>query len=164
MGPVFLAMAVLVGAALVVAVLQNKNKAKQAAAAAAQPAADEPQKSNPFADRDNDPRRRDGSKIGSGNTAPKGLNQTPLWLDAKAKADKGMALVKEAITARSNGDEETYKKKGLEGQELLNEALEATGDWLLALLEEHPDDRQVDGIGYTRGRWGKSYEKVRFLE
>jgi hypothetical protein len=163
MGPVFLAIAVLVGGALVVAVMQNKDKEKKAAAAAEQPA-ETPQTSNPFADRDNDPKARDGSKIGTKNTAPEGLEETPLWVDAKAKAEKGMALVKEAIAARNKGDEETYRSKGLEGYNLLDEALLNTGDWLVALLAQHPGDRQVSRIERHRSRWGDSYKKVRKIE
>lgn len=164
MGPVFLAIAVLVGGALVVAVMQNKKKDKEEKAAAAELSVEAPQTSNPFADRDNDPKARDGSKIGTKNTAPEGLEETPLWVDAKAKAEKGMALVKEAIAARNKGDEETYRSKGLEGYDLLDEALLNTGDWLVALLEQHPGDRQVSRIERHRSRWGDSYKKVRKIE
>ena len=160
MAPVFIAIAVLVGGALAVAVLQNKNKEKEAETSTA-PAADEPQTSNPFADRDNSPKARDGSKIGTKNTAPEGLDQTPLWVDAKAKADKGIALVKEALAARRNGDEDTFRTKGLEGQELLDDALLHTGDWLIDLLDKHPDDRQVSRLERLRSKWGDSYKKVR---
>ena len=163
MAPVFLAMAVLVGGALVVAVMQNKNKEKKAAAAAAAPA-EIPQTSNPFADRDNDPKARDGSKIGTKNTAPEGLAETPLWADSKVMADKGMALVKEAVAARNKGDEEGYRAKGLEAQELLDEAMMNTGDWLIGLQEQHPNDRQVDRIGRQRVLWGNAMNKVRKIK
>ncbi len=160
MAPVFLAMIVLVGGALVVAVMQNKNEEKEAAAAAAQ-AAEPVQTSNPFADRDNDPKARDGSKIGTKNTAPEGLDQTPLWVDAKVKADQGMALVKEASAARNKGDEEAFRAKGIQGRDLLDEALLNTGDWLISLQEMHPDDRQVARIERLRAKWGDAYKKVR---
>ncbi len=163
MMPVFVAMAVLVGGALLVAVMQNKDKDKKAAAAAAQPA-ETPQASNPFADRDNDPKGRDGSKIGTQNTAPEGLAETPIWADSKVMADKGMALVKEAIAARNKGDEETFKKKGIEGRDLIDEALMNTGDWLIDLQEQHPNDRQVDRIGRHRIRWGDALKKVRKIK
>ena len=64
MAPVFLAIGALVIGALVVAVMQSKKNTEEAAAAAqaAEKAAVKEQTSNPFADRDNDPKARGGGK------------------------------------------------------------------------------------------------------
>lgn len=162
-------MAALIGGVLVVAVLQNKDKEKKAAAAAAPGAAVQPagesDAPSPFADRNNDPpTSRSGSKMGTENTAPEGLAETALWADSKVMADEGMKLVKEAVAARKKGDEDTYRTKGLEGYELLDQALMNTGDWLFELQQEHPNDSQVSRIGRHRERWGNAYKKVRKIK
>lgn len=166
MAPVFLAIGALVIGALVVAVMQNKKKSEEAAAAAQtvqKKASDEPT-ANPFGDRDNDPKARDGSKFGTKDTAPPGLAETDIWLNAKKLGDEGLMLVKEAIAARNKGDEETYRTKGREGHDKLDEAVMQTGDWLIELMSEHPDDRQVERLGRERGRWQDHMKKVRKIE
>lgn len=162
MTPVFLAIAVLVGGALVVAVMQNKKDKAEAAAAIqeTEQRRNGTQTSNPFADRDNSPKRR-GGKRATATTAPPGLAQTEVWTNAKKMADQGIALVKEATAARKTGDEDTFRAKGAEGRDLLDEALMQTGDWILDLLAEHPDDGQVDKLSRERGKWQDAYKKVR---
>ncbi|QDV04527.1 hypothetical protein Poly30_00180 [Planctomycetes bacterium Poly30] len=166
MVPVFAAIGLLVVGALVVAVMQNKKKNEEAAAAAqaAERAVVKEQTSNPFADRDNDPKARDGSKIGTQNTAPEGLAETKLWVDAKVLGDAGIALVKEATAALNQGDEETYRTKGIEARDKLDEALLQTGDWIIDLLANHPNDRQVDRLSRERGRWQDHIKKVRKIQ
>lgn len=166
MVPVFVAMSVLVIAALIVAVMQNKQKKEEAAAAATevQQKADEPETSNPFGDRDNSPKARGGGSMAMKNTAPAGLADTPLWVKSKVLGTAGIALVKEAVAARNKGDEETYRTKGLEGYGKLDEALMNTGDWILDLDGEHPEDRQVDRLRRERSRWADYYQKVRKIK
>ncbi len=163
MMPVILAMAVLVGGALLVAVMQNKKKDQEAAAAktATEQKAAADDAPSPFGDRDNSPKTRDGGRMAMKNTAPAGLAETALWVEAKKLGDRGIELVKEATKARKAGDEETFRTKGLEGRELLEEAVLNTGDWIIDLDMAHPGDRQVDKLSRERGRWQDHMKKVR---
>ena len=159
MAPVFLAVGVMVAGAVFVAAKQSQADKKEAAETA-EPAV-EPQKNNPFADRDNSPPARGERASSMKNTAPPGLMEEPIWVNAKVLGDKGMKLVKEAQAARKAGDEDAYQKKGYEGRELLDQALMATGDWLIDLSEAHPNDRTVNGIAEMRFRWAKEQNKMR---
>lgn len=163
MAPVFLAMAALVGGALVVAVMQNKKKEQESAAQAADAAKEAalPPPVDVFGDRDNSPKARGGGRMAMGNTAPLGLDETPLWVESKALGAKGIALVKEAVAARKKGDEETFRSKGVEGRDILDEALMNTGDWIIDLIAAHPEDRQVDRLSRERSRWADHMNKVR---
>ena len=146
LAPVFLAVLAILGAALAVAVMQNKQDQaaeKESAAEAAEP------------------RRVGGSRARLVDSAPEGLADTPLYRAAKVLADDAKALVAEAEAARKAGDEDTFQEKGRAAREKLETAYEKTSDWLIDLQERYPDDRQVARIEREMLTWDRALRKVR---
>ncbi|MEM9380467.1 MAG: hypothetical protein AAGB93_11010 [Planctomycetota bacterium] len=158
LAPVFLAVIAILGAALTVAAMQNK---QDKASSATEVQEDAPQGSNPFSDIDNEPRRVGGSRAKLVDSAPAGLAETPLYRAAKVLADDAKALVAEAEAARKAGDETTYQEKGRAAREKLETAYEKTSDWLIDLQERYPDDRQVARIEREMITWDRALRKVR---
>ncbi len=157
--PVFVAITVVVVAALAVAVMQNMDKESKAP----DPAASDTgaPTSNPFGDIDNDPKSLGGTRTTYVDTAPAGLMETPVYRAAKALADDGKALVKEAEAARAAGDEDTFQAKGRKAKDKLELAFEKTADWIMDLQDRYPNDRQLNRIEKERMSWDRALRKVR---
>ncbi|MEM6675853.1 MAG: hypothetical protein AAF726_23590 [Planctomycetota bacterium] len=161
LAPVFLAVIAILGAALAVAVMQNKQDQAAEKESAAEAAEEVQQQNNPFADIDNEPRRVGGSRERLVDSAPASLADTPLYRAAKVLADDAKALVAEAEAARKAGDEDTFQDKGRAAREKLETAYEKTSDWLIDLQERYPDDRQVARIEREMLTWDRALRKVR---
>jgi hypothetical protein len=162
--PVFVAIVVVIGAALAVAVMQNQQDAAQGAGSTEpDPVVDDTNRPNPFADIDNDPRGTASTRPALVDAAPAGLMDQAVFTRAKSIADEGMALVAEATAAREAGDEETYRTKGAVAKAKLETALEQTTDWILQLQDDYPNDRQVARITRETAKWDKALRKVRMI-
>ncbi len=157
--PVFVAITVVVVAALSVAVMQNMAKESEAPDPAASNTA--APTGNPFSDVDNDPKSLGGTRKTYVDTAPAGLMETPVFKAAKTLADDGKALVKEAEAARAAGDEDTFQTKGRKAKDKLELAFEKTADWIMDLQDRYPNDRQLNRIEKERMSWDSALRKVR---
>ena len=162
--PGYVAIVVVIGAALAVAVMQKQEDEAPAGVSADQtPAVDDSNRSNPFADIDNDPRGTASTRPALVDSAPAGLMENAVFTGAKAIADEGLALVAEATAARDAGDEATYQKKGAVAKAKLETALGRTTDWILQLQDDYPNDRQVARITRETEKWDKALRKVRMI-
>jgi len=161
--PVFVAIVVIIGAALAVAVLQNKEDEAKANEPSSSAPKEDASRPNPFADIDNSPTGGAGTRQTLDDTAPPGLMDTPTFVGAKALADEAIVLVAEAEKARGTGDEDTFQKKGAIAKAKLETAFERIADWVLDIQTKYPNDRQVARIDRETKKWDKALRKVRMI-
>ena len=163
--PVVFLVVGMLAAVMAVAVAPNKNKKKKEAAAQGAPAAatteTSPSSYNPFSDIDNSPGGAAGTRTSRTNRAPAGLLQSSDYLAACALAAEGIALVNEAEKARKVGDEDAFQRKGASGRAKLDVAFERVADWVLAIQDLYPNDRQVAKVERELQRWDRARKKVR---
>lgn len=163
MAPVIAIVGVIALVAIGFGLLQKQDDADSNAEAGAtkKSAADSPT-GNPFSDVAIETPGQDRKK--RLHLAPAGLDQTPVWIEAKAMADQGKRLVEKALAAKEKGDEETYREDGLRGGELLEEARATCVDWWIDKYAEYPGDVQLERMSREMKSWTKARKKVRFLD
>lgn len=141
---------------------KSKDKEAKAEDKAMESATDATQQtSNPFADVDI--KTPTSTRKNTKNLAPPGLDLSPRWVEAAAMAQEGVALVDAAVSARDAGDEEEYKKLGIEGREKIFEAQGKATDFYIEQSTLYPEDRQVESLSRKMKPWGKALKKVRHL-
>lgn len=163
----FVALLLLAGGAIAVAGWVNGVKRAEARAEAerAEKATHEAEKADPFATVPDErpPRSKSDPAYGWGDTAaPEGLLADPVWIQARALADRGVAYGREALEAKEREDYAEYNAKGTQAREAFDEALEATAEWELGLIEKYGDtDEQVRKIVRARSDWFDQLKKFR---
>lgn len=93
--------------------------------------------------------------------APESITQEPMWIAAQATAEEGLALYKEAMTAKNGGDLALANAKGKLAREKLDEAITNTADWEESILTQYNNyDSKVTAIKSKRTDW---FSKLQFL-
>lgn len=164
--PIAATLGVVVVAALIVAVLNQKAN-NLPVEAATTPASSAAAAESVFGDIDTSPERFMRKSSGQGrpattNNAPAGLADAPIFVEARALAKDGTDLVKAALAAEKVGDTETWRTNAIAGREKLERALEITAVWQDELSTTWgSNDVQVQQIGDEVGVWVKQLGKVR---
>lgn len=88
------------------------------------------------------------------DTAPQGLANTAIWVEAKKVAANADAVYAEAKKAKAANDHTAWAEKGTRAKKLYDKALTMSAIWEEGLLEKYGDtDRQVAGIQTIRNKW-----------
>ena len=78
----------------------------------------------------------------------------PVWLEAKRKGERGLALIREAVAAKDAGDRETARAKAAEARTLLEQADAATLDFEQSILARYgPNHRFVKLVQKRTKKW-----------
>jgi len=81
-------------------------------------------------------------------------DENPVWLEAKAKGERGMALIQEAVAAKDAGDRETAQAKAAEARTLLEQANASTEDFEESILAQlGPNHRFVRLVRKRTKKW-----------